>query len=805
MTDNNNNSPKERKPLTLSKDVGKASGAEGDRVRQSFTHGRSKSVVVEVKKRRGTDVNKESSLEEKLSGNLKTEEIQARLQALKQAQKVTADEKAEAEKEILLERTRAAEAPIQAVEPSQTAEVAAPLKDVEHADPMKQKERFKTAATEEAEEEARNVVKKRNMPLPRVVRDTERRQTKKVNVQVAFDENYEGAKKRSMASIRRAREKERRKMIEDGTLQKIVRTVQLPAIITVQDLSNRMAEKAVDVVRALMKMGMMVSINEMLDADTAELIIGEFGHKAERVGNEDIERDILSQEDENVTLISRPPVVTIMGHVDHGKTSLLDALRQTDVAAKEAGGITQHIGAYQITLDNGKRITFIDTPGHEAFSEMRSRGANVTDIVVLVVAADDGIKEQTIEAINHAKAAGVTIIVAINKMDKPGADPMRVRHELLSHELVLEDFGGDILAVEVSAKQKIGLDKLEETILLQAEMMDLKANPNRAADGTIVEARLEKGRGAIATVLVERGTLNVGDLFVAGAETGRIRVLQDSYGKTVKSAGPGTPVEVMGFSGVPIAGDKFLVVENESQAKAIAERYRQKYQDERNKVMSQQQRSLLTMDVDGKHQWLNVIIKADVHGSLEAISTSLLKVAHEEISVRVMHGGVGGITESDISLANTSNAMIIAFNVRATPQAKEAASRQGVDIRYYSIIYETIDDVKKAMSGLLSPHLKENFLGYAEIRQVFTITGSGKIAGCMITSGTVKRGCKVRLIRDNVVIHEGDLKSLRREKEEVKEVREGFECGIALQSYQDIKEKDMIECFEVEEIARVVS
>jgi translation initiation factor IF-2 len=494
-----------------------------------------------------------------------------------------------------------------------------------------------------------------------------------------------------------------------------------------------------------------------------------------------------------------------MGHVDHGKTSLLDALRQTDVAAKEAGGITQHIGAYQITLTNGKRITFIDTPGHEAFSEMRSRGANVTDIVVLVVAADDGIKEQTIEAINHAKAAGVSIIVAINKIDKPGADATRVRHELLSHEIVLEDFGGEILAVEVSAKQKLGLEKLEETILLQAEMMDLRANPDRAADGTIVEARLEKGRGSIATVLVQRGTLKIGDLFVAGAETGRIRVLMDSHGKSVKSVGPGTPVEVMGFGGVPIAGDKFLVVDNESQAKSIAERYRQKYQDERNKVMSQQQRSLLTMDADGKHQSLNVIIKADVHGSLEAISTSLLKVEHEEVSVRVMHGGVGGITESDVSLANTSNAMIIAFNVRATPQAKEAAARNGIDIRYYSIIYEAIDDVKKAMSGLLSPDLKENFLGYAEIRQVFNITGSGKIAGCMITSGTVKRGCKVRLIRDNVVIHEGDLKSLRREKEEVKEVREGFECGIALQSYQDIKEKDMIECFEVEEIARVVS
>ncbi|MCP5322607.1 MAG: translation initiation factor IF-2 [Candidatus Paracaedibacteraceae bacterium] len=795
MTDDNKTPQKDRKPLTLSKELTKNIGNEEDRVRQSFTHGRSKSVVVEVKKRRLSGGGKESSLEEKLSGNLKTEEIQARLQALKQAQKETSESKeTEVEEAIPLAYEN-----VEAVEEREknSSETLSP-------ESPKEKERFKAATDEEGESEVQ-ATKKRQVPLPRSVRDAERRQTKKVNVQVALDENYDGGKKRSMASIKRAREKERRKAIESGAIQKVIRTVLLPEVITVQELASRMAEKGVDVIRALMKMGMMVTINQIIDADTAELIISEFGHKVERVGNSDIESEILNQEDNVADLLPRPPVVTIMGHVDHGKTSLLDALRQTDVAAKEAGGITQHIGAYQILMPNGKRITFIDTPGHEAFSEMRSRGANVTDIVVLVVAADDGIKEQTIEAINHAKAAGVAIIVAINKIDKPEADPMRVRHELLSHEIVLEEFGGDILSVEVSAKKKIGLEKLEETILLQAEMLDMSANPNRSADGTIVEARLEKGRGSIATVLVERGTLKIGDLFVAGAETGRIRLLQDSHGQSVKSVGPGTPVEVMGFGGVPVAGDKFLVVESEAQAKAISERYRQKYQDERNKVLSQQHRSLLTMDEDGKHQWLNVIIKADVHGSLEAIAASLLKVQHEEISVRVMHGGVGGITESDISLANTSNAMVIAFNVRATPQAKEAAARNGVDIRYYSIIYEAIDDVKKAMSGLLSPDLKENFLGYAEIRQVFTITGSGKIAGCMITSGTVKRGCKVRLIRDNVVIHEGDLKSLRREKEEVKEVREGFECGIALQSYQDIKEKDMIECFEVEEIARVVS
>ncbi len=800
MTDKKDDTPKDRKPLTLSKDVSKNASADGGRVRQSFTHGRSKSVVVEVKKRRhGGPITKDAALEAAFSGNLKTEEIQARLKALKQAESSSNDTKPSQPPVITITNKEEQVVSEQPETPDPQQATTSP-KIVETTS-VRTKDRFKDS-TESQDGDKGRVIKKRNVPQPKVTRDVERRPTKKINVHAAMDENYVG-KKRSLASLKRARDKERRKNHEDSSSHKVIRTVMLPDPITVQDLAARMAEKGVDVVRSLMQMGVMATINQVIDADTAELIITEFGHKIERVANEDIEKDILRQEDVTASLLSRPPVVTIMGHVDHGKTSLLDALRHTDVVAKEAGGITQHVGAYQIQKENGKRITFIDTPGHEAFSEMRSRGANVTDIVVLVVAADDGIKAQTVEAINHAKAAGVAIVVAINKMDKADADSTKVKHELLSHEIILEDFGGDILYAEVSAKQKTGLEKLEEIILLQAEMLDLKANPNRDADGTVVEARLEKGRGSIATILVQRGTLKVGDLFVAGAETGRIRLMQDCYGTKIMSASPGTPVEVMGFGGVPVAGDTFLVVENESQARSISERYKQKIQDERNKTMAQQ--PALSMDEEGQHQVLNVLIKADVHGSLEAIATSLLKVKHDDISVRILHGGVGGITESDISLAKTSNAMIIGFSVRATPQAKEAAARSGVDIRYYSIIYEALDDVKKAMSGLLSPDLKENFLGYAEIRQVFNITGVGKVAGCMITSGVVRRGCKVRLIRDNVVIHEGDLKSLRREKEEVKEAREGFECGIALASYSDIKEKDMIECFEVEEIARVVS
>jgi len=492
-----------------------------------------------------------------------------------------------------------------------------------------------------------------------------------------------------------------------------------------------------------------------------------------------------------------------MGHVDHGKTSLLDALRRTDIAAHEAGGITQHIGAYQVQLSSGERITFIDTPGHAAFTEMRSRGADVTDIVVLVVAADDGIKAQTVEAISHAKVAGVPIIVAINKMDRPDADPGRVRNELLQHDLVVEEMSGDVLDVEVSAKEGTNLEKLEEAILLQAELLELTANPARRAEGAIIEAKLERGRGSVATVLVRRGTLKIGDIFVAGSEWGRVRALINDRGEMVEEAGPAVPVEVLGLNGTPLAGDDLVVVESESQAREIAE-FRQAKKREVEAAASGRGtlEQMLSRIQEGEARQLPVVIKSDVHGSLEAISTSLEKLGTEEVKVRVLHSGVGGINESDVTLARASDAIIIGFNVRANPQARDLARRDNVDIRYYSIIYNVIDDVKAALSGLLSPTEREKILGYAEIRQIFTVSKAGKVAGCMVTEGMVRRGARVRLLRDDVVIHDGTLKTLRRFKDEVREVKEGYECGMAFENYGDIQEGDRIECYEIEEVAR---
>jgi translation initiation factor IF-2 len=573
--------------------------------------------------------------------------------------------------------------------------------------------------------------------------------------------------------------------------------------MTVQDLANRMAARGAEVVKSLMKMGVMATINQPIDADTAELVVEEFGHKAKRVSAADVEIGMRGADDRAEELMPRPPVVTIMGHVDHGKTSLLDALRATDVVSGEAGGITQHIGAYQVRLASGDRITFIDTPGHAAFTEMRLRGATVTDIVVLVVAADDGIKEQTVEAINHAKAAQVPIIVAINKIDKPGADVARVKQELLQHELITEDLGGDLLAIEVSALKKTNLDKLEEAILLQSEVLELTANPSRPAEGVIIEAKLERGRGSVATVLVQRGTLKVGDIFVAGGEWGRVRALVNERDEQILEAGPATPVEVLGLNGTPLAGDDFTVMENEGRAREIAE-YRQR--SRREKEIASTGRGTLEQMMsrikEGVASELPVVVKSDVHGSMEAIVSSFEKLGTDEVKVRVLHSGVGGINESDVTLANATGAMIIAFNVRANPQARQMARRDGVDIRYYSIIYNVVDDVKAAMSGLLAPKQQENFLGYAEIRQVFTNSKVGKVAGCMVTEGVVKRGAKVRLLRDNVVVHAGTLKTLRRFKDEVREVRDGYECGMAFENYTDIQVGDQIECYEIEEIAR---
>ena len=567
---------------------------------------------------------------------------------------------------------------------------------------------------------------------------------------------------RSLASVRRAREKLRQQQVS-AEPTKIVRDVVIPETITVQELANRMAERSADVIKALMRMDVMATINQVIDADTAELIVTEFGHKLKRVAEADVEIGLKGEVDVEDNLKSRPPVVTIMGHVDHGKTSLLDALRHTDVAAGEAGGITQHIGAYQVELKGGQRITFIDTPGHQAFTAMRARGANVTDIVVLVVAGDDGIKEQTIEAIRHAKAAQVPIIVAINKMDKADANADRVRQELLQHELVVEKLGGDILDVEVSATKKMNLEKLEEAILLQAEILDLKANPDRPSEGVVIEAKLERGRGAVATVLIQRGTLRVGDIFVSGNEWGRVRAIIDERGNNLKEAGPAMPVEVLGLNGAPLAGDDFAVVDSESRARDVTS-FRQRRRRDQTAAAGARGtlEQMFSQITAGVAKEFPVLVKSDVQGSLEAIVASLAKLSTGEVAVRVLHSAVGGINESDIILAKASNAVIIGFNVRANPQARDLARRDGVEIRYYSIIYNVIDDMKAALSGMLSPTLRERFLGNAAIREVFAITKVGKVAGCMVTEGTVKRGAKVRLLRDNVVIHEGSLKTLKR-------------------------------------------
>jgi translation initiation factor IF-2 len=587
--------------------------------------------------------------------------------------------------------------------------------------------------------------------------------------------------------------------------EKIAREVVLPETITIQELANRMSERAVDVIRLLMKSGEMHKITDVIDADTAQLVAEEMGHTVKRVAESDVEEGLFDTPATDEDLSPRPAVVTIMGHVDHGKTSLLDAIRHANVVSGEAGGITQHIGAYQVTAPNGAKVTFIDTPGHAAFTAMRARGAKVTDIVVLVVAADDGVMPQTIEAIHHARAAHVPLIVAINKIDKPDAKPERVRTELLQHEVQVESLGGDTLEVEVSAKQKLNLDKLLELIALQAEVLDLKANATRSAEGTVIEARLDKGRGPVATVLVQRGTLHVGDLVVAGSQWGRVRALLDDKGVVRSSAGPSFPVEILGFSGTPEAGDRVAVVENEARAREVTE-YRERQKREKLAVRGGSARSSLSdmmsqLKTAGRKEF-PLVVKGDVQGSVEAILAALEKLNTDEVAARVVHAGVGGISESDISLAEASGAAVIGFNVRAHKEAREASERSGIEIRYYNIIYNLVDDVKAAMSGLLAPTLRETMLGNALILEVFDITKVGKVAGCRVTDGQVERGANVRLIRDNVVVHEGKLSTLKRFKDEVKEVQAGQECGMAFENYQDMRAGDVIECYRIEEIKR---
>ena len=657
-------------------------------------------------------------------------------------------------------------------------------------------ENNKPLTREETFEQERRKIQKRSFETPK-------RNTNKININsYMFNEDDEDDYGYG-APRRRFKKKAPKPQVEQQAPQeKIIKEVVIPEIITVQDLANRMAEKSSDVIKKLMSLGVMATINQAIDADTAQIIVEEMGHKFKRVAESDVEEGLTGPSDTEADLLPRAPVVTVMGHVDHGKTSLLDALRETNVAAREAGGITQHIGAYQITLKSGQKITFIDTPGHEAFSEMRARGAKVTDIVVLVVAANDGIKPQTIEAIRHAQAAQVPIVVAINKIDLPGADPMKVKTELLQHGIAVEEMGGECLCAEVSAKKRINIDKLVEAILLQAEILDLKANPNRSAEGVVIEAKMEKGRGNVATVLIQKGTLRVGEVCIAGKEWGHVRAMFNENGKKIFEADPATPVEVLGLQGTPSAGDDFIVVKDENQAREVTG-YRIRKEREAKLVKSAKSamEQMLDKIKSGESKQLSVIIKADVQGSIEAIEGTITKLSNDEVSVHVLHSAVGPISESDVTLAKASDAFIIGFNVRAIPQARDMARRDGIDIRYYSIIYDVADDVKKGLEGLLSPEIREKFLGYAEIRNVFNITGVGKVGGCMVTEGLVKRGAKVRLLRDNVVIHDGNLAQLKRFKEDVKEVKEGYECGMSFENYNDIQVGDYIECYELETIA----
>ncbi len=624
----------------------------------------------------------------------------------------------------------------------------------------------------------------------------------RLSVGNALNEDDERA--RSVAAFRRRTE--RLKKQTQGfqmPTEKVSREVVIPEAITIQELANRMAERAVDIIKFLMKQGEMHTINDVIDADTAQLVAEEMGHKVKRVSESDVVEGLAGDTDAPEQLKPRPPVVTIMGHVDHGKTSLLDALRKTNVVSGEAGGITQHIGAYQVDTPNGV-VTFIDTPGHEAFTSMRARGAKATDIVVLVVAADDGVMPQTVEAINHARAANVPIIVAINKIDKPAANPMRVRNELLRYEIVVESMGGDTLEVEVSALKGTNLDRLLEVILLQSEVLDLKANPDREAGGMVVEAQLDKGRGPVATVLVQRGTLKLGDIFVAGSAWGRVRALVNDKGQQVKEAFPSTPVEVLGLNSAPEAGDQFDVVPNDARAREVTEYRERKRRESRGAASARSSLEQMMSAIKEGATEFPILVKADVQGSAEAIVQALEKIGNTEIKARVIHYAVGGINESDIGLAEASKAVVLGFNVRASAQARDAAERAGIEIRYYNIIYDLVDDIKQAMAGKLAPELRETFLGNARILEVFNITKVGKVAGCQVTEGTVQRGAKVRLIRDNVVIHEGTLSTLKRFKDEVKEVPVGQECGMAFENYQDIRAGDIIECFRVEKVQRTL-
>ncbi|HEX6603695.1 MAG TPA: translation initiation factor IF-2 [Sphingomicrobium sp.] len=826
-----------RPPLGLKRTV------ETGKVKQSFSHGRSNTVVVEVKKRRilgrpgeappapapepaaeapkpapkpaapATPAPRKPSAQDEIASRkelqtkLLREAEEARLAALEEARRredralknASEEERRRAEENRKAEESAAEEARQRAEEEARRL-VEAPAES-ESAVPAAAEEQEADRAPRRPAHGHAPAPKRPEPARPSRGRD-EQRQRGKLTVSRALSDEDE-SRARSLAALRRAREKEKRHHMEAGPAQKQVRDVVVPEAITVQELANRMAERGADLVKALFKMGMPVTLTQTIDQDTAELLVTEFGHRITRVSESDIDIDSSEDVDAPETLKARPPVVTIMGHVDHGKTSLLDAIRGADVVSGEAGGITQHIGAYQVALPDKSKITFLDTPGHEAFSEMRARGANVTDIVILVVAADDGLRPQTVEAINHTKAAGVPMIVAINKIDKPEAKPQKVREELLQHEVIVEDMGGDVQDVEVSATKKTNLDKLLEAIALQAEILELKANPDRAAEGTVIEAKLDKGRGPLATVLVQRGTLRVGDVFVAGASSGKVRAMIDDHGRQVKEAGPSVPVEVLGLSVVPAAGDAFTVVENEARAREVAA-YRQGVLDRKRTTAAPVSLENMFATHASTTKEFPLVVKADVQGSVEAIVHALNRISTDEIRVRILHSGVGAITESDVTLASASGAPIIGFNVRPNAKAREVAERNKVEFRYYDVIYHLTDWVKGAMAGELGPEIIETVVGRAEVKEVFPAGKKDKAAGLLVLEGVIRKGLNARLTREDVIVSKTTISSLRRFKDDVAEVRAGLECGVLLADTNDIKAGDSLEVFEVEERARTL-
>ncbi|KIC36336.1 translation initiation factor IF-2 [Leisingera sp. ANG-M7] len=817
------------------KTLGLRGGSRPGNVKQSFSHGRTKNVVVETKRKRvvvpkpgaakgGSGAAPSTSGSRRPAG-ISDAEMERRLKALQAAKAREAEEAAQREAE---EKARAEERERRRAE--QEAKEREQREAEERARAKAEEEERQRIAAEEAAKRAAAApapdAAKAERPAPSKAapaatpRKSEREREQRPSRGKGRDDNRrsgkltlgqatggEGNRQRSMAAMKRKQERARQKAMGGSVeREKVVRDVQLPETIVVSELANRMAERVADVVKSLMQMGMMVTQNQSIDADTAELIIEEFGHKVTRVSDADVEDVIKEVEDKEDDLKPRPPVITIMGHVDHGKTSILDAIRNARVVAGEAGGITQHIGAYQVKTESGTTLSFLDTPGHAAFTSMRSRGAQVTDIVVLVVAADDAVMPQTIEAINHAKAAEVPMIVAINKCDKPAADPMKVRTDLLQHEVIVEQMSGEVQDVEVSAHTGQGLDELLEAIALQAEILELKANPNRAAQGAVIEAQLDVGRGPVATVLVQNGTLRQGDIFVVGEQYGKVRALINDKGERVQEAGPSVPVEVLGLNGTPEAGDVLNVTETEAQAREIAAYREQAAKDKRAAAgaATTLEQLMAKAKEDENVSELPILVKADVQGSAEAIVQAMEKIGNEEVRVRVLHSGVGAITETDVGLAEASGAPIMGFNVRANASARNTANQKGVEIRYYSVIYDLVDDVKAAASGLLSAEIRENFIGYAQIKEVFKVTGVGKVAGCLVTEGVARRSAGVRLLRDNVVIHEGTLKTLKRFKDEVAEVQSGQECGMAFENYDDIRPNDVIEIFEREEVTRTL-